>query len=340
MKWGIEVDLGIQDDLQIPSNLRPKLQGLETPVKAAMLRSSQVLTIPPPSSKSPTIASPTSPTKSKFGKGTQKEKKSKDANKYKTENFGREESKHAPNPFMFKGNGGNSGKSTPKKGLRRTQSGGSLNNSPTGTLGTPYTQMPVGTPNGSSYNLALDPGQEHALKFMFPSLGDEDELVPPPTLAQLQNGFVSPVGPVSGHVRGSSFDSGMNKSEINLNMIKGKSTINLNGTGTGSSWGIGTSNGSAIFSVAGSGGGNSVGMSHANSSRPRVGSGPQGQTVLVKDRASTKDKDPAKYGTVREKERDWTAARFSAMLAQTKSVDLEVERLKKLRIMLRNEAAS
>jgi hypothetical protein len=296
----------------------------------------------PSSNKSPTVSSPTSPTKSKFGKGTQKEKKSKDANKYKTENFGREESKHAPNPFMFKGNGGNSGKSTPKKGLRRTQSSGSLDNSPRGTLGTPYAQMPVGTPNGSSYNLALGVGQEHALKFMFPSLEDDDadELVPPPTLAQLQNGFVPPVSPVSGHVRGSSFDSGMNKSEVNLNMIKGRSTINLNGTETGSTWDIGTSNGSAIFSVAGSGGGNSVGMSHANSSRPRVGSGPHGQSILVKDRVSTKDKDPAKNGTVREKERDWTAARFSAMLAQTKSVDLEVERLKKLRIMLRNEAAS
>lgn len=227
---------------------------------------------------------------------------------------------------MFNKNGGNSGKTTPKKsGIRRAQSSGSLDGSPHGTLGTPYTQMPVGTPNGSSYNLALGAGQESALKFMFPSLdGDdsEDVLVPPPTLAQLQDGYVPPL---PGHVRGSSFDSGMNKS-----------TVYLNKTGTGSSWGVGTSNGSASGFGTGSSG---VGMTHGNSSRPRVGSGSHGQAILVKDKASQKDKD-GKYNTVRDRERDWTAARFSAMLSQTKSIDLEVERIKKLRIMLRNEAAS
>lgn len=324
-----------QDDLQIPSTLRPKLQNLDTPVKAAMIRSSQVLTIPPSSSTTtgPSPSTPTSsPTKSKF-KGTHKEKK---VNKFQTEKYGGTKSSHAPNPFMFNRSGGGSGKTTPKKGgLRRTQSSGSLDGSPRGTLGTPYSQMPPGNPSESSYNLGLGNGQEAALKFMFPSLGGdgEEELVPPPTLAQLQNGYVPPVG----HVRGSSFDSGMgSRSDLNLAKNGSQSTVYLNGTGTGSSWGIGTSSGSDSLRGTGN---STVGMSHGNRSRPRVGSGSHGQAVLVKDRpVGSKEKEEGKYGTVRE--RDWTPAKFSTMLAQTKSIDLEVERLKKLRIMLRNEAAS
>ena len=38
-----------QDDLQIPETLRPKLQNLDTPVKAAMVRSSNMLTLKHPS---------------------------------------------------------------------------------------------------------------------------------------------------------------------------------------------------------------------------------------------------------------------------------------------------
>lgn len=45
------IDIVQQDDLQIPTTLRPKLATLESPVKAAMLRSSHVLT-------SPDLASP------------------------------------------------------------------------------------------------------------------------------------------------------------------------------------------------------------------------------------------------------------------------------------------
>ncbi|KDQ19339.1 hypothetical protein BOTBODRAFT_436133 [Botryobasidium botryosum FD-172 SS1] len=48
--WAFEKML---DDLQIPSTIRPKLQTLETPVKAAMLRSSQTLNALDPATTSP-----------------------------------------------------------------------------------------------------------------------------------------------------------------------------------------------------------------------------------------------------------------------------------------------
>ncbi|CAG7849173.1 SubName: Full=Uncharacterized protein {ECO:0000313/EMBL:CCA68783.1} [Serendipita indica DSM 11827] len=330
------------DDLQIPSTLRPKLEGLDTPVKAAMLKSSHVLTIPPPSGvpQLPSEGS-VSPTKSKFGKDKEKTKDKKtwkEKDKFKTENFS-ESKQHAPNPFMFNRNGGASGKNTPKKGVRRTQSSGSLGDSPRGI---PYSQMSPGG-NGSSYQLGLGVGQEQALKYMFPSLEDDPfsradspPLMPPPTLAQLQDGYV-------GHVRGSSFDSslGIPRPSSAQGDPKSASRTSLYFHGTGSSSGIGTSNGSG-GSRNGTGNWNSGGtvsglsMGLGNQSRPRVGSGSHGQAILVKDR-TTSQKD-LKNATV--KERDWTPGRFSVMLSQTKSTELEVERLKKLRIMLRNEAAA
>ncbi|KAG8860795.1 hypothetical protein FRB91_000582 [Serendipita sp. 411] len=330
------------DDLQIPNTLRPKLKGLETPVKAAMLRSSQVLTIPPPSGAPQLPSEPSSsPTKSKFGKDKEKTQKGakKEKDKFKTENFS-ESKQHAPNPFMFNRNGNGSGKSTPKKGLRRTQSGGSLGDTP---VGIPYSQMSPGG-NGSSYNLGLGAGQEQALQFMFPSLEDpfarpeSPPLMPPPNIAQLQNGY-------GGHLRGNSFDSGSGlgrpSSLLDKSLNLGsQSTLYLHGTGSSS--GLGTSNGSGSASGSRNGAGGwgspsgGLSMGLGNQSRPRVGSGANGQAILVKDRAAgSKDAVP---GTVRE--REWTPGRFSTMLSQTKSIDLEVERLKKLRIMLRNEAAS
>ncbi|KIM33287.1 hypothetical protein M408DRAFT_326062 [Serendipita vermifera MAFF 305830] len=326
------------DDLQIPPTLRPKLQGLDGPVKAAMIRSSHVLTIPPPSSAPvhPSASSvfATSPTKSKFGKDKDK-KAGKDKDKFGTENFSSASpTKHAPNPFMFNRNGGNSGRTTPKKGgIRRTQSSGSLDNSPQGTLGTPYSQMPPG--GGSPYNAKLGKGQEEALQFMFPSLendpfsrSDSPPLMPPPTLAELQSG-----GYV-GHLRSSSFDSNSGPGRLGAS----QSTLYLHGNGSG----LGTSRGSAsggsgTGQKSWMGTGSSVGMTHGNQSRPRVGSGANGQAILVKSKEKEKED---KFATLKERERDWTPARFSAMLSQTKSTELEVERLKKLRIMLRNEAAS
>ncbi|KAG8798763.1 hypothetical protein FRC17_007334, partial [Serendipita sp. 399] len=261
------------DDLQIPNTLRPKLQGLETPVKAAMLRSSQVLTIPPPANVPQLPLEPSaSPTKSKFGKDKEKTNKGtkREKDKFKTENLS-ESKQHPPNPFMFNRNGNASGKSTPKKGLRRTQSSGSLGDSP---VGIPYSQMSPGK-NGSSYNLGLGVGQEQALKFMFPSLEDpfsrpdSPPLIPPPNIAQLQNGS-------GGHLRGNSFDSGSGLGRP----FGSQSTLYLHGTGSSSA--LGTSNGSGSASGWGSTSGG-VGMGLGNQSRPRVGSGSHGQAILVKD---------------------------------------------------------
>ena len=308
-----------------------------------------MLTIPPasnaPSLPSASSVFSTSPTKSKFGKD--KEKKSgKEKDKFATENFSNPSpTKHAPNPFMFNRNGGNSGKTTPKKGgVRRTQSSGSLDNSPHGTLGTPYSQMPPGGSSGSPYNLKLGTGQEQALQFMFPSLDSDPfsrpespPLMPPPTLAQLQNGFV-------GHVRGSSFDS---NSGLRAQLGASQSTLYLHGNGSSSGHGTsrgsasgGSGNGLKSWTGTGSSAGHGVGMTLGNYSRPRVGSGANGQAVLVKDRLAAKEKEKEdKFATLKEREKDWTPAKFSTMLSQTKSTELEVERLKKLRIMLRNEAA-
>ena len=47
------VDLVLQDDLQIPSGLRPKLYGMDSSVKAAMLKSSQTMAIAPAPEPSP-----------------------------------------------------------------------------------------------------------------------------------------------------------------------------------------------------------------------------------------------------------------------------------------------
>ena len=47
-----------QEDLQIPETLRPKLQNLDTPVKAAMVRSSNILTLKLPNGS---VASDTTP---------------------------------------------------------------------------------------------------------------------------------------------------------------------------------------------------------------------------------------------------------------------------------------
>lgn len=196
---------------------------------------------------------------------------------------------------------------------------------------------------GSPYNLKLGTGQEQALQFMFPSLdndpfsrADSPPLMPPPTLAQLQNGYV-------GHVRGSSFDSSSGTA-----VLGSQSTLYLHGNGSSS--GPGTSRGSASggsgnglksWVGTGSSAGHGVGMALGNNSRPRVGSGANGQAVLVKDRLAAKEKEKEdRFATLREREREWTPGRFSTMLAQTKSTELVVERLKKLRIMLRNEAAS
>jgi hypothetical protein len=307
-----------------------------------MLRSSQVLTIPPPSTSSVIPPSPgelsSSPTKSKFGKDKEK-KAGKEKDKFRTENYSNASpTKHAPNPFRFNQNGGNSGKTTPKKGgLRRTQSSGSLDDSPKGT---PYSQMPPG--GGSPYNLKLGTGQEQALQFMFPSLdkdpfsrSDSPPLMPPPNLALLQNGFV-------GHVRGSSFDSGTGQTAH----LGSQSTLYLHGNGSS---GAGTSRGSASggsgnrtnsWVGTGSSAGHGIGMGLGNHSRPRVGSGSHGQAILIKDRAARDKENEDKFNALKERERDWTPGKFSTMLSQTKSTELEVPKLKKLRIMLRNEAAS
>jgi len=81
-------------------------------------------------------------------------------------------------------------------------------------------------------------------------------------------------------------------------------------------------------------------MGLGNHSRPRVGSGSHGQAILVKDRASREKENEDKFNALKERDRDWTPGNFSTMLSQTKSIELEVPKLKKLRIMLRNEAAS
>jgi hypothetical protein len=305
------------------------------PVKAAMLRSSHVLTLPGPVTSAD---AETSPTKSKFGKEKEKTKDKKtlrEKDKFKTENFSQPESKHPVNPFMPSRNG-TPKKGTPKKGpLRRTQSSGSLGDSPRGT---PYSQMKPG--NGSQYNLGLGDGQESAIRYMFPSLQDDPfarpdspPLMPPPTLAQLQGGFVS-------HVRGSSFDSASavprpGSAGGSPRAVKLSSGSPIFQHGNGSSSQMGTTNGSQSGS-SGVGSGRGAPMTHGNGSRVRVGSGSYGQAILVKDRSAANQ--DTKYGTV--KERDWTPAKFSSMLAQTKAIDLEVERLKKLRIMLRNESAT
>ena len=309
-------------------------------MKAAMLRSSHVLTIPPPSTSSIVLPSSlelsSSPTKSKFGK--EKEKKAgKEKEIFKTENYSNASpTKRAPSPFIFNRNGGNSGKTTPKKGgIRRTQSNGSLDDSPKGI---PYSQMPPG--GGSPYNLKLGTGQEQALQFMFPSLDDDPfprsdspPLMPPPTLAQLQNGY-------TGHVRSSSFDSGMG-----IGRLGSQSTLYLHGNGSSS--GPGTSRGSASGgsgngpkSWIGTGSSHGVGMNLGNHSRPRVGSGSNGQAILLKDRVTKEKGNEDKFSTLKERDREWTPTKFSTMLSQTKSIELDVAKLKKLRIMLRNEAAS
>lgn len=320
-----------------------------------MVRSNQVLTLPPPAAT--TTELPPSPTKStRYGTMKEKEKdKDKKKDKFKTEGARTPKSSHAPNPFMFnRGNASNKG--TPKKGLRRTQSSGSLNDSPRGI---PYSQMPA---NNSAYNLNLGPSEAPAMQFMFPSLEDSDPrsdsppLLPPPNLAQLQDGVVSnsPYGQdggSSGHVRGTSFDSSSPRPTIRLgggskdstlqfnaqgmSKIGSRSTVYLEGTGSSR---MGTSNGSGSPSGTGAMTGLSMGL--GNRSRPRVGSGPKGQSIIVKDHTVRERKETEKSIGPQNKERDWTPDKFNALLSQTKVTEIETERLKKLRIMLRNESTT
>lgn len=334
----------MQDDLQIPSSLRPKLANLDTPVKVAMIRSSQVLTLPPPAAT--TTALPPSPTKST------RQLKEKEKDKKKDKSVRTPKTSHAPNPFMFN-------KGTPTKGLRKTRSSGSLGDSPRGI---PYSQMPA---NNSAYNLNLGPEETAAMKFMFPSLEDSDPrsdsppLLPPPTLAELQDGVSNPPSAngrgsgSSGHVRGSSFDSSSPRATLRLGGKSNESTMQSNVPGflkiasrstvylEGSSSWMGTSNGSGsgTWNRTGSATGTGLSMGLGNRSRPRVGSGAKGQSILVKDRTVERErKDTEK--SIQNKERDWTPDKFNAMLSQTKVTDFDTERLKKLRIMLRNETTT
>jgi hypothetical protein len=104
---------------------------------------------------------------------------------------------------------------------------------------------------------------------------------------------------------------------------------------------MGTSNGSGsgTWNRTGSATGTGLSMGLGNRSRPRVGSGAKGQSILVKDRTVERErKDTEK--SIQNKERDWTPDKFNAMLSQTKVTDFDTERLKKLRIMLRNETTT